>query len=188
MAQDYTSDPDAQLMMRVSKGDAAAFEALVLKYQKVVINAAYRYTGNPSVAEELAQDAFVRVYRAASTYQPQARFSTWLFTIVRNLCQNYETRIGMNDRKTDPPGQMEVASKRKNPQDQLLNREMEKRIQLAIESLPESLRLPFVFFQFSQMSYLEIASVLEISLSAVKVRIHRARLMLADKLKDYVEK
>jgi len=181
------TDPDAALMVRVAKGDRASFEQLVLKYQRSVINTAFRYTGNPSVAEELAQDVFVRVYRAASTYRPDARFSTWLFTIVRNICANYRTREGRYDQQmdadTDPDSYFR---QQESPENAVVRKEIQQQVQDAILSLPESLRMPLILNHFNQLQYEEIAKILNVSLAAVKVRIHRAKLALADKLKDYV--
>lgn len=181
---EFEQDPDAILMGRVSGGDRQAFEELVTKYNTKVINTIYRYIGNPSVAEELAQDVFVRVYRAAESYKPEARFSTWLFTIVRNICLNYRTREGKYDQQMDSESEPQrLTSENNNPEAELLRKEMRRKIQKAISELPETLRLPLILNHFNQMQYVEIAKVLDLSLAAVKVRIHRAKLALADKLK-----
>lgn len=183
MVGDYKQDPDVQLMLKAGKGSLQSFEELVLKHQKAVLNAAYRYTGNPSVAEELTQDVFVRVYRAASSYRPEARFSTWLFTIVRNVCMNYKMREGKQDHQMDPDNDLvTISQNQENPEQRAIRRELEQKIQDAIMSLPETLRLPLILSQFQQMPYEEIARVLELSVAAVKVRIHRARNALAERL------
>jgi RNA polymerase sigma-70 factor, ECF subfamily len=183
MVGDYQQDPDVQLMLKAGEGNLQSFEELVLKHQKAVLNAAYRYTGNPSVAEELTQDVFVRVFRAARSYRPEARFSTWLFTIVRNVCMNYKTREGKQDHQMDPENDLAAISQnQENPEQRAIRRELEKKIQRAIMSLPETLRLPLILSQFQQMPYEEIAKVLELSVAAVKVRIHRARNVLAERL------
>jgi RNA polymerase sigma factor (sigma-70 family) len=183
MVGDYKEDPDVQLMLQAGEGNLQSFEELVLKHQKAVLNAAYRYTGNPSVAEELAQDVFVRVFRAARSYRPEARFSTWLFTIVRNVCMNYKMREGKQDHQMDPDNDLVVISQgQENPEQRAIRRELEQKIQRAIMSLPETLRLPLILSQFQQMPYEEIAKVLELSVAAVKVRIHRARNALAERL------
>jgi RNA polymerase sigma factor (sigma-70 family) len=183
MVGDYKQDPDVQLMLQAGEGNLQSFEELVLKHQKAVLNAAYRYTGNPSVAEELAQDVFVRVFRAARSYRPEARFSTWLFTIVRNVCMNYRMREGKQDHQMDPDNDLVVISQgQENPEQRAIRRELEQKIQRAIMSLPETLRLPLILSQFQQMPYEEIAKVLELSVAAVKVRIHRARNALAERL------
>jgi RNA polymerase sigma-70 factor (ECF subfamily) len=183
MVGDYKQDPDVQLMLKAGEGNLQSFEELVLKHQKAVLNAAYRYTGNPSVAEELTQDVFVRVFRAAKSYRPEARFSTWLFTIVRNVCMNYKTREGKQDHQMDAENDLaEISHRQENPEERAIRRELEAKIQAAIMSLPESLRMPLILSQFHQMPYEEIAKVLELSVAAVKVRIHRARNALAERL------
>jgi RNA polymerase sigma-70 factor (ECF subfamily) len=183
MAGDHKQDPDVQLMLKAGAGDLHSFEMLVIKYQKSVLNAAYRYTGNPSVAEELAQDVFVRVFRAAPTYKPEARFSTWLFTIVRNVCSNYRTREGKQDHQVDADADLpSIAKDDENPEQAAIRHELECKIQNAVLALPESLRLPLILSQFQQMPYEEIATVLDLSVAAIKVRIFRARQALAEKL------
>ena len=183
MVGDYKQDPDVQLMLKAGEGNLEAFEELVLKHQKAVLNAAFRYTGNPSVAEELTQDVFVRVFRAAKSYRPEARFSTWLFTIVRNVCMNYKMREGKQDHQMDAENDLvEISRSQENPEQRAIRRELELKIQKAIMSLPETLRLPLILSQFQQMPYEEIAKVLELSVAAVKVRVHRARNALAERL------
>lgn len=175
-------------MARVARDDRGAFEELVTKYQKKVINFVYRYTGNPSVAEELAQESFIRVYRAAGSYRPEARFTTWLFTIVRNICMNYKTREGRHDQQMDPEAaSLQLSSSESNPETEALRREMRQKIQAAIQELPETLRAPLVLNHFNQMQYEEIAKILNLSLTAVKVRIHRAKAALAEKLRPLRE-
>jgi RNA polymerase sigma-70 factor (ECF subfamily) len=179
----HPEDADGLLMQRFASGDSMAFETLVRKHQKAVINAAYRYTGNPSVAEELAQEVFVRVYRAAAGYRPEARFTTWLFTIVRNVCSNYRTRQGRHDRRVDTevdPGL--VAAGQDDPEAAVLRAEEQGRVRKAVVELPETLRLPFILNQFEHLRYEEIAQVMGLSLATVKVRIHRAREFLARRL------
>ena len=178
-------DPDVLLMQRIAREDRTAFEELIARYQKKVLNTIYRYLGNPSVAEELSQEAFIRVYRAAATYQPDAKFSTWLFTIVRNLCMNYRTRQGRHDHQmeSDAEPALQLIHPRANPEQEMVRKERDLKIQQAISELPESLRLPLVLHHFSQLPYDEIAKTLDISLAAVKVRIHRAKLGLLEKLK-----
>jgi RNA polymerase sigma-70 factor, ECF subfamily len=183
MVGDYKQDPDVQLMLKAGEGNLQSFEQLVLKHQKAVLNAAFRYTGNPSVAEELTQDVFVRVFRAAKSYRPEARFSTWLFTIVRNVCMNYKMREGKQDHQMDADNDfVEISQNQENPEERVIRRELEVKIQKAIMSLPETLRMPLILSQFQQMPYEEIAKVLELSVAAVKVRIHRARNALAERL------
>jgi RNA polymerase sigma-70 factor (ECF subfamily) len=179
-------DPDVALMLRVGQGDRVAFEHLLSKYQKMVIQTAFRYVGNPSVAEELAQDIFVRVFRAAPTYRPEARFTTWLFTIVRNVCANYRSRQGRYDGQMDSEIDPSIAIEQFSPEDDIVREETKIKVRKAVAALPETLRSALILHQFNHLSYDEIAKILNISLSAVKVRIHRARLTLMEELKELV--
>src|SRR3990172_2592464 len=188
MSEKFREDPDVALMLRAAAGNQDAFEQLVVKYQRPVMNAAYRYTGNAAAAEELAQEVFIRVFRAAKNYRPEARFSTWLFTIVRNVCSNYRAREGKQDLAESIEAQSEsivLVSRHQDPQESVIRKEAEEKVQQAILTLPDSLRLPLVLHHFSNRSYEEIAAILDLSLSAVKVRIHRAKLALLEKLSEY---
>lgn len=175
-------DPDVALMFRVRKGDRDAFESLVMKHQKSVINAAFRYTGNPSVAEDLAQEVFLRVYRAAAHYEPEAKFTTWLFTIVRNICSNYRTREGSHDHDMQPEEDWKLPAPDADPESTAIRRQMRARVQNAVADLPESLRFPLILSHYHQMGYDEIAKALDLSLSAIKIRIHRAKILLLERL------
>ena len=191
MSDKSAEDPDVALMLRAAAGNQDAFEQLVVKYQRPVMNAAYRYTGNAAAAEELAQEVFIRVFRAAKNYRPEARFSTWLFTIVRNVCSNYRAREGKQDLAESIEAQSEsivLVSRHQDPQESVIRKEAEEKVQQAILTLPDSLRLPLVLHHFSNRSYEEIAAILDLSLSAVKVRIHRAKLALLEKLSEYMTK
>lgn len=188
MTDESRNDPDAALMLRTANGDRAAFEELVVKYRKSVLNTAYRYTGNPSAAEELAQEVFVRVYKSAKTYTPEARFSTWLFTIVRNICINYYTREGRHEQHMDPDQQPDtIDKKQENPETEAIRKERERKVREAVAALPVSLRFPLILHQFQGLSHDEVAKILDISLAAVKIRIYRARQMLMDQLREYVD-
>jgi RNA polymerase sigma-70 factor (ECF subfamily) len=186
---DFSADPDIGLILRAGKGDRKAFEEIVVKYQKSILNTAYRYTGNPSVAEDLAQEVFVRVFRAAPAFKPTARFSTWLFTIVRNICSNYRQREGRFDHQTSTDLDLNLTpTHQESPETLLIRQERARTVQKAIHCLPSSLKMPLILNQFNQMSYEEIAKVMKISLTAVKVRIHRAKQSLAERLLLSVEK
>jgi RNA polymerase sigma factor (sigma-70 family) len=175
-------DPDVALMLRVRAGDREAFESLVVKHQKSVINAAFRYTGNPSVAEDLAQEVFLRVYRAAANYQPEARFTTWLFTIVRNICSNYLTREGSHDLDMETEDEWKLPASESNPESEAIREQLKRKVQKAVADLPESLRFPLILSHYHHLGYGEIAEALDLTISAVKVRIHRAKNLLLVKL------
>jgi RNA polymerase sigma-70 factor (ECF subfamily) len=189
-------DPDAALMLRVKRGDAAAFEELVDKYKQPVTNLLYRTLRDATEAEDLAQNVFFQVYKSADRYRVEAKFSTWLYTIARNLCLN-EIR-----RRTRHPGEsLEAAgqtegegtgrqfedSKNVSAPEQLLRDELSRKVREAVAQLPENQRTAILLFQEKEMSYEEIAKILDCSLSATKSLIHRGRETLKQKLKPYLK-
>ncbi len=130
----------------------------------------------------------MRVFRAAPTYKPDARFSTWLFTIVRNVCSNYRVREGRHEQRTDPEIEsLNLAQNNGDPEREAVRKERQKKIRDAVQELPDTLKMPLILHQFQQMQYEEIAHVLGISLASVKVRIYRARQALLEKLRELVE-
>src|SRR5438309_4833410 len=143
-------DPDARLMLRVKAGDREAFEELVNKYKHPVMNLIYRALGDATEAEDLAQNVFVQVYKSADRYRVCAKFTTWLFTIARNLCLNEIRRRSRHpadsleaphpEHEGQPLRQFEDA-KTFSPPDVLLHRELEHKIQQALSGLPDNMRL-----------------------------------------------
>jgi len=189
------SDPDAALMLRVKQGDRDAFTLLVEKYKQPVINLAYRTLSDATEAEDLAQHVFLQVFKSAHRYQVSAKFSTWLFTITRNLCLNEIRRRSRHpaesldevsqDNEDQPLRQVEDV-KNFSPPDALLQSELEEKVQLALAELPEKQRTALLLCRQEELSYEEIAKVLECSLSATKSLIHRARETLKQTLKPYL--
>jgi RNA polymerase sigma-70 factor (ECF subfamily) len=189
-------EPDARLMLRVKDGDSAAFEELVEKYKQPVINLLYRTLHDATEAEDLAQNVFVQVYKSAGRYRVEAKFTTWLFTIARNLCLNeirrrsrhpaesLEARLESQD-ETSPARQFEDRRIASAP-DQLLQEELVAKVEDALASLPENQRTAILLFKEKEMSYEEIAEILGCSLSATKSLIHRGRETLKQKLKPYL--
>jgi len=188
-------DLDAALMLRVKQDDAAAFAQLVDKYKQPVMNFAYRTLRDLTEAEDLAQTVFVQVYKSAGRYQPSAKFSTWLFTIARNLCLNEirrrarhpaesldQTHADADDQPLHQIADHHVAS----PPEQLLHGELEDKIGQALAELPENQRTALLLCRQEELSYEEIAEVLGCSLSATKSLIHRGRETLKLKLKPYL--
>jgi RNA polymerase sigma-70 factor, ECF subfamily len=188
-------EPDAALMLRVKAGDVAAFDELVERYKQPVMNLLARMLRDQVEAEDLAQNVFVQVYRSAHRYQPSARFSTWLFTIARNLCLNELRRrsrhpadsmdITRLDHEDQPANQFEDQKTASAPT-QLLQSELEQKVEQAIGQLPENQRLAILLCRQEELSYEQIAEVLDCSLSATKSLIHRARETLKQKLKPYL--
>jgi RNA polymerase sigma-70 factor (ECF subfamily) len=190
-----SQDPDADLMLRVQRGDDAAFTELVEKYKQPVMNLAWRILRDATEAEDLAQNVFVQAYKSAPRYRATARFSTWLFTIARNLCLNEIRRRSRHPADSleagspeteEQPARQFTDPKAALPADALLRRELEQKVGQALAELPEIQRTAILMCQRDEMSYEEIAAVLGCSLSATKSLIHRGRETLKLKLKPYL--
>jgi RNA polymerase sigma-70 factor (ECF subfamily) len=186
---------DAALMLRVKQGDGCAFGELVDKYKQPVINLAYRMLRDATEAEDLAQNVFLQVHKSASRYEVAAKFSTWLFTITRNLCLNEIRRRSRHP--TDPleasypehedqPARQFEDRKTASPPETLLHGELEQKIEQALADLPETQRTAILLCRQDELSYEDIAEVLGCSLSATKSLIHRGRETLKQKLKPYL--
>jgi RNA polymerase sigma-70 factor, ECF subfamily len=190
-----TLDPDAALMLRVKQGDAGAFTGLVDKYKQPVLNLVYRMLHDAAEAEDVAQNVFVQVYKSARRYEVSAKFSTWLFTIARNLCLNEIRRRSRHpaasldaphpEQEGQPLHQFED-KKTVSPPDSLLQRELEAKVEQALAELPENQRTAILLCRQGELSYEDIAEVLGCSLSATKSLIHRGRETLKLKLKPYL--
>jgi RNA polymerase sigma-70 factor (ECF subfamily) len=188
-------DPDAALMLRVKQGDTRAFAELVDKYKQPVMNVAYRMLHDATEAEDLAQAVFVQVFKSAHRYEVSSKFSTWLFTIARNLCLNELRRRSRHPtdslearhpEQEDLPAQQFEDKKTASPPDRLLHGELEAKIAEAVEGLPENQRLAILLCRQEDLSYEDIARVLGCSVSATKSLIHRGRETLKQKLKPYL--
>jgi RNA polymerase sigma-70 factor, ECF subfamily len=188
-------DPDAALMLKVKRGDMAAFEFLVEKYKQPVINLLFRTLPDAAEAEDLAQSVFVQVFKSAGRYEPTAKFSTWLFTIARNLCLNEVRRRSrhpadsMDELAATPddqlPRQFEDL-RTPTPPDGLLREELYAKVEEALAQLPEKQRTAILLYQRDDLPYEEIAQVIGCSLSATKSLIHRGRESLKLSLKPYL--
>ncbi len=192
------ADADAQdiaWMRRVKLGDREAFRELVETHQSRVIGTVARMLGgDPSDAQDVAQQVFVRVWKSAPRYEATAKFTTWLFTITRNLVFN-ESRRRKNKPTTsldapagdDSPSPRQFADEHApSPGALLLEREMQDAIDAAISELPEPQRLAVVLRRHEEMPYEEIAVVLELTVPAVKSLLFRARTVLRDRLDRYL--
>jgi RNA polymerase sigma-70 factor, ECF subfamily len=189
-------DPDADLMLRVKRGDQAAFTVLVDKYKQPVTNLICRTVGDFTEAEDLAQNVFVQVFRSAGRYEASAKFSTWLYTIARNLCLNEIRRRSRHPAEPlnlaptegdEQPCRQYEDTKVTSPPDALLRNELVRQIEKALAELPENQRTAILLFREEDMSYEDIAKVLGASLSATKSLIHRGRETLKQKLKPYLQ-
>lgn len=181
-------DPDVHYMLRLQQGDRSAFEALFRKYYTPVFRFCLRILRDTHEAEDAAQDIFLQLFRTASRYRPDTRFTTYLFTIARNRCLN---RI--RDAHRCPLHESEEITALESPQilgqvtepgpDQhLIRKEMVQALQEAIQSLPPSLRLPLILRRYHDLSCEEIAQILDCSVNAVKIRLYRARRALIVRL------
>jgi RNA polymerase sigma-70 factor, ECF subfamily len=188
-------DPDAALMLRVKQGDWGAFTELVDKYKQPVMNLVYRMLRDATEAEDLAQVVFLQVYKSAHRYEVSSRFSTWMFTIARNLCLNEIRRRSRHPADSldashptheDQPAQQYEDRKTFSPPDSLLHGELEEKIEQALAELPENQRTAILLCRGDELSYEDIAKVLGCSLSATKSLIHRGRETLKQKLKPYL--
>lgn len=182
-------------MLRVKQGDMAAFEELVDKYKQPITNLIYRTLPDATEAEDLAQHVFLQVFKSAHRYRVSAKFSTWIYTIARNLCLNEirrrsrhpaESMDVMHPDNDDQPLRQHEDSKVFSPPDALLHDELTRKIEEALADLPENQRTAILLFREQEMSYEEIAKVLDCSLSATKSLIHRGRETLKQKLKPYL--
>jgi RNA polymerase sigma-70 factor (ECF subfamily) len=190
-----SADPDAALMLRVKRGDKQAFAELVDKYKQPVVNFICRMLRDETEAEDLAQNVFLQVYKSAHRYRVSAKFSTWLFTIARNLCLNEIRRRSRHPAESldaphpehdDQPLHQFEDKETSLPPDALLHHELEQKIEQALAALPEHQRTAILLCRQDDLSYEEIADVLGCSLSATKSLIHRGRETLKQMLKPYL--
>jgi len=170
---------DAELMLRVKDGDEESFANLLSKHRDPVINYLYRMVQNAAVAEELAQDVFLRVYRARSTYEPTAKFTTWLYRIATRVALNF-LRDGRVTRAAvpleGPTGEMlpELRTHEPTVEDRLIADVRAQEIRSAILALPDKQRAAVILHKYQDLDYREIAASLECSESAVKSLLFRA--------------
>lgn len=173
-------DFDAELMLRVKEGDGASFGVLLEKHRSSVVHFLYRMIQNHAVAEELAQEVFLRVYRSRGTYEPTAKFTTWLFRIATHLALN-SLRDGKNERSqerldddsSDMPSR-QVSDRRPSVEQSLVYQAKLDEIRRAIAALPEKQRAAVLMHKYEEMEYSQIAKVLTCSESAVKSLLFRA--------------
>jgi RNA polymerase sigma-70 factor (ECF subfamily) len=186
---------DAALMLRVAAGDESSFNTLVQKYHRPMIHFLYRMVHNQAVAEELAQEVFLRVYRAREGYRAEARFSTWLYRIATNLAVNNarDTRhersaqtVYLDEPDAESGTTPDVASGEPSVEQKLLREEKFSQIRAHVMALPERQRMAVLMHKYQGMDYRQIGEVLKLSESATKSLLFRAYQTLRDKLKDFV--
>jgi RNA polymerase sigma-70 factor (ECF subfamily) len=182
---------DVRLMRLVSRGDTAAFEELIERHQALVAGTVAHMLGSNSDVEDIAQQVFIRVWKSARRYVPRAKFTTWLLKITRNLVFN---ELRRTKRRAQVPLQSEPGVENPPLKDEanlapdasLLESELRQTIEDAILQLPETQRMALVLRRYEQLSYEQIAEVLDLSVPAVKSVLFRARTELRARLSKYL--
>ena len=186
---------DAEVMLRVASGDDGAFDYLVEKYRRPMVSFMYRMTHNQAVAEELAQEVFLRVYRSRLTYAASAKFTTWLYRIATNLAVNHardtkherpENIVCIDEPDTETGMTVDVPDTGLNAEQNLLRRERLDAIRRKVDALPERQRTAVIMHKYQNMDYKQIAAVLKLSESATKSLLFRAYETLRDTLKQFL--
>lgn len=186
---------DAAIMLELRAGNMAGFDYLIQKYRKPIVHFMYRMVHNQAIAEELAQEVFLRVYRSRETYRAEARFSTWLYRIATNLGVNHarDTRYERNastvylDQVDAETGTTpDVADATPNIEADMLRRERLQAIRQHVIALPERQRMAVLMHKYEGMDYKQIGDVLKLSESATKSLLFRAYQTLREKLKTFI--
>jgi RNA polymerase sigma-70 factor, ECF subfamily len=192
---DYTQLEDAAVMLRVRDGDMTGYEYLLTKYRKPMINFMYRMVRNQAIAEELAQEVFLRIYRSRATYRAEARFTTWLYRIATNLGVNYSRdskhELAASNVYLDAPDpetgtRPDLADLTPNIEQDILRDERLKAIREQVQALPERQRVAVIMHKYQGLDYREIGTVLKLSESATKSLLFRAYQSLRERLQEFM--
>src|ERR1039457_311988 len=195
MADSSEAVSDADVMLRVKTGDESAFTYLIQKYRRPLVGFMYRLCHNSATAEDLAQEVFLRVYRARSSYEASAKFSTWLYRIATNLAVNHardtrherpENTVRLDEPDWETGTTPDLADDSLSAEEQLLKRERLDAIRSVVNALPERQRVAVIMHKYQQMDYRQIAGVLKLSESATKSLLFRAYETLREQLKELV--
>lgn len=185
---------DKDLVLRVQQGDKSAYDLLVIKYQHRIIQLVNRYVKDPSEAQDVAQEAFIKAYRALGNFRGDSAFYTWLYRIAINTAKNY--LVSRSRRYSDYQVDIQDAEQVENapqlkamdtPENLLLNDEIVKVIKSAIEKLPEEMKVAIMLREFEGMSYEDIAQTMECPVGTVRSRIFRAREAIDEKLSPLLD-
>ena len=190
----HSEQLDEDLVLRVQRGDKSAFDFLVIKYQHRIIQLVNRYVKDSSEAQDVAQEAFIKAYRAMGNFRGDSAFYTWLYRIAINTAKNY--LVSRSRRNSDYQVDIQDAEIFENapqlqgmetPERHLLNQEIIDTIQEAIDKLPEDMRTAIMLREFEGMSYEEIAETMDCPVGTVRSRIFRAREAIDNKLNPLLE-
>ncbi len=186
---------DADVMLRVKAGDDSAFDYLVQKYRRPMMSFMYRMTHNAAVAEDLAQEIFLRVYRSRASYEASAKFTTWLYRIATNLAVNHardtrherpENTVSLDEPDEETGTTVDLADSSLSVEENMVRRERLKAIREKVQQLPERQRMAVIMHKYQQMDYRQIAEVLKLSESATKSLLFRAYETLREQLKEFI--
>jgi len=190
----FSEDLDQELVRRVQQGNKAAFDQLVIKYQHKIVHLVNRYVKDPSEAQDVAQDTFIKAYKALGDFRGDSAFYTWLYRIAINTAKNY--LLSRSRRYTDYEIEVQDAEQVENapqlkdietPESLLMNDQIVQVIKSAIEKLPEEMRIAITLREFEGMSYEEIAEAMDCPIGTVRSRIFRAREAIDQKLNPLLD-
>jgi RNA polymerase sigma-70 factor (ECF subfamily) len=192
---DFSELTDAEVMLELKAGNMAAFDVLLAKYRKPMVHFMFRMVHNQAVAEELAQEVFLRIYRSRETYRAEAKFSTWLYRIATNLGVNHArdtkhertaSTIYLDEPDAETGTTPDVADMTPSAEADLLRRERMKAIRQHVTALPERQKTAVLMHKYEGLDYKQIGEVLKLSESATKSLLFRAYQTLREKLKEFV--
>ena len=186
---------DQQLVERAQRGDKHAFELLVTKYQRKLIRLLSRFIRDASEVEDVAQEAFIKAYRALPNFRGDSAFYTWLYRIGINTAKNYlvamgrraPTSTGMDAEEAEDLGESELLQDVNTPENQMMSRQVAETVNQTLEKLPEELRTAITLREMEGLSYEEIASIMSCPIGTVRSRIFRAREAIAAQLKPMLD-
>ena len=192
---DFSELTDAEVMIELRSGNMAAFDVLLAKYRKPMVHFMFRMVHNQAVAEELAQEVFLRIYRSRETYRAEAKFSTWLYRIATNLGVNHArdtkhertaSTVYLDEPDSETGSTPDVADATPSAETGMLRRERMKAIRQCVLELPERQKMAVLMHKYEEMDYRQIGEVLKLSESATKSLLFRAYQTLREKLKGFV--
>ncbi len=185
---------DEELVSRVQHGDKAAFDLLVIKYQHKIIQLVNRYVKDPSEAQDVAQEAFIKAYRALGAFRGEATFYTWLYRIAINTAKNYlilrarrHSNYQLDIQEVEAIGNEPQLQGMDTPEQLILNEEIMTTLNKAIEDLPEEMQLAFKLREFEGLSYEEIALAMDCPIGTIRSRLFRAREAIDKQLSPLLE-